>query len=210
MKLPSLSIFFEPVTLKLIDKIWNMINTLREPPGPYKVLDSTTSLEICDPNGQICIHRKYKKVRFLQNHVFAYLDQTYGEGELFADFQCSPGVVADRWRDGNRWWTLISLREIKNRDQTEEFQINRVIQDGFSEDDVHFHTNIEQVTQHLTIEVLFPKERLPRRILLIQQNKKHSTEAKSQLQDLPDKRQKLVWEIAKPQRFETYSIQWAW
>ena len=103
------------------------------------------------------------------------------------------------------------MREIKSRGQIDEFQINRVIQDGFIENDVHFHTNIEQVTQHLTIDIIFPAQRLPRRILLIEQNTKRTIEANPQhIQDLPDKRQKLIWEIVQPRRFEIYSVRWTW
>ena len=64
MKLPALSIFLEPTLLKLIDKIWDIVNTLREPPGLYKILDFKSSLEICDPLAKSAFTVNTKKYGF--------------------------------------------------------------------------------------------------------------------------------------------------
>lgn len=177
----------------------------------YTILDYHIQLDLKDSKGHRALYTKRMKVKFRQDNVFAYLDQAYGEGEIFADYKCSPGVPADRWRDGNRWWTLISLREIKSRGQGEEFFIERTIEDGFTESDVHLHTEITHPTQNLTINIIFPRKRSPRRIILIENNAKRTTELGGEyIQELPNNRQQLIWTTDKPRQFETYTIRWNW
>lgn len=64
--------------------------------GLYKVLEYEVQLELVDPQGEVAIYRKRQRVRFLQDNVFAILDQAWGDGDIFADYKCSPGVAVDQ------------------------------------------------------------------------------------------------------------------
>ena len=73
--------------------------------GIYRVLDHHVTLELRDPQGNQAIYRKVQSVRFLQDHVIAFYDTAWGDGELFANYRCSPGYPVDRFRKGNRTYT---------------------------------------------------------------------------------------------------------
>lgn len=84
----------------LITTIQNQFQRSR---GLYEVLSCEVTLSLVDVKGREAIYRKVQKVRFLQDHVIAYEDQAWGDGNLFADYKCSPGIPVDRYQDGNRW-----------------------------------------------------------------------------------------------------------
>lgn len=64
--------------------------------GLYEVLQYEATLEILDAYGERAVFRKHHRVKFLQDNVIAYEDYAWGDGDLFADYRCSPGVVVDR------------------------------------------------------------------------------------------------------------------
>ena len=43
----------------------------------------------------------------MQNNVIAFEDYAWGDGEIFTDYRCSPGVVVDKYQEGDRWSILI-------------------------------------------------------------------------------------------------------
>lgn len=97
----------------------------------YEVLDFEASLEICDIKGKTCIYRKQQKVKFLQDNIIAYQDQAFGEGNIFTDYECSPGTPVDHYLNGDIYYVLISLRETKNRGDVEDIYVKRTITNGF-------------------------------------------------------------------------------
>src|SRR5258707_1128686 len=106
--------------------------------GMYEVLGLDLRLELQDTKGHKAILYKTEKVRFLQDNIIAYQDKAWGDGKIFADYKCSPGVAVDRYRDGHCFRILISLRESKKRGDVEEFHIDRAIQNGFRKSDELF------------------------------------------------------------------------
>ena len=100
--------------------------------GMYEVLSYEARLELLDPTGRHAVYRKRQRVRFLQDHIIAYQDQAWGDGNPFAAYRCAPGKAVDRYREGHRWRVLISLRQTKNKGDVEEFFIEREIRDGFT------------------------------------------------------------------------------
>src|SRR5215212_5915172 len=109
------------VTLFITLILPHLPRLLRQLTGSYEVLDYETKLELLDPEGKLVRYTKHQKVKFLQDNVIAFQDQAWGDGEIFADYQCSPGYPVDRYRDGNKYHILISLRETKNRGDIETF-----------------------------------------------------------------------------------------
>jgi len=83
--------------------------------GIYEVLEHHTTLELQDPQGEVAVVERRQTVRFLQDNVEAISDHAWGDGELFAEYTCSPGVPVDFYKDGSRYTTLISLRQTMSR-----------------------------------------------------------------------------------------------
>lgn len=179
--------------------------------GMYEVLEYDTCLELRDVQGQEAVFFKRQRVRFLQNNIVAYQDQAWGDGEIFADYKCSPGVPVDRYRDGHRYTVLISLRGTKNRGDTEEFHIERTIKHGFTQNAENFQTEVNHTTRSLSISVIFPEARLPKSIMLTEQNSTRSIPLGPEHQwKLPDGRLKVQWSTDKPRLFEAYVMRWEW
>lgn len=179
--------------------------------GMYKVLSYTAELELKDAKGRTASLRKQQKVRFLQDNIIAYEDKAWGDSEIFADYQCSPGVAVDRYQEGHRYLILISLRETKQRDDTEEFHIERTIKNGFTKASEYFQTDIDHITQHFSISIIFPKNRLPKQVLLVEKNTTRTIPLGPEHQTtLPDGRYKVTWNTGKPRLFEAYILRWEW
>jgi hypothetical protein len=179
--------------------------------GMYAVLEHESRLELRDARGHKAVLYKRQKVRFLQDHIIAYQDQAWGDGEIFADYRCSPGVAVDRYREGHRYRVLISLRQTKHRGDIEEFRIERTIKGGFTKAVEDFQTEIDHRTRRLSMSVVFPRQRLPKRVMLIEQN---TTRTRVLGPDhrhmLPDGRQQVRWSTDKPRLFEGYILRWEW
>ena len=179
--------------------------------GMYEVLDLNVRLELQDTKGHKAVLYKTEKVRFLQDNIIAYQDKAWGDGEIFADYKCSPGVAVDRYKDGYRYRILISLRETKKRGEIEEFHIERAIRDGFTKPIESISTDVDHTTRKLALSVVFQKNRFPKDVILIEQNSTRTTTLGPQNTTLlPDGRQQVTWQTEKPMLFENYIMRWEW
>ncbi len=179
--------------------------------GMYEVLEYDAALELLDKKGRQAVYKKYQKVRFLQNNIIAYQDQAWGDGDIFAEYKCSPGVAVDRYREGHRWRILISLRETKQRGDIEEFHIERRMRNSFMTHTEEWQTEVAHVTQHLTVKLIFPAERPPKQVWLAEQNTGQTIELGPQhMQQLADGRYQVAWRTAQPKLFEAYILRWKW
>ncbi|MBZ0285026.1 MAG: hypothetical protein K8L97_30100 [Anaerolineae bacterium] len=212
--LPVIQQLFRGATMLLNTDVLRLLGDLRlsrffNRPGPYEVLEHRVTLELKDDKGKKAIYYKDQKVRFLQDNVIAYQDKAWGAGNIFADYKCSPGVVVDRYREGHRYRVLISLRESKKRGDLETFHIERTITDGFTRPEEDFQTDIDHRTHYLSICVIFPKNRLPQDVRLIEQNATRSRPLDHH-QVLADGRVQIIWETKHPQLYESYILAWHW
>jgi hypothetical protein len=179
--------------------------------GMYEILEYDSTLELVDPKGETAIFKRRERVKFLQDNVIAFQDRAWGDGEIFADYKCSPGIEVDRYQEGDRWNVLISLRETKSAGDVEDFYIERTVRSGFTKDEEWRQTEIRHRTRKLKLSIIFPKKRRCRRAVLMERNRNRTTELDPRyFTDLPDGRQVLTWEISKPRRFEIYTIKWKW
>ncbi len=179
--------------------------------GMYEVLDYHAQLEVVDPDGKQAIYHKRQTVRFLQDNIIAYQDQAWGDGEIFADYKCSPGVAVDTYREGHRFNILISLRATKHSGDVEAFRIDRTIRDGFVRPVEDFQIEIDHRTSRFAMSVVFPLERQPKKVTLIEQNSTRSMVLGPENRtDLADGRCEYIWSTAKPRVFEAYILRWEW
>ena len=179
--------------------------------GMYEILEFDSTLELADPKGETATFKRHQRVKFLQDNVIAFQDCAWGDGQIFADYKCSPGTEVDRYQEGDRWNVLISLRETKSAGDVDDFHIERTVKNGFTQNEEWRQTEIRHRTRHLRLAVIFPKERHCRRAVLIERNRNRTTVLdQGHFSNLPDGRQVLVWETRNPRRFEVYTIKWRW
>lgn len=179
--------------------------------GLYEVLEYESVLDLKDAKGRLALLSKSQQVRFLQNNIIAYQDQAWGDGDIFADYKCSPGKAVDRYREGHRYHILISLRQAKQRGDIEVFNISRKLRNGFAKSVEEWQTEINHPTKNLSVSVIFPRSRPPKRLYLIEQNQNRSIVLGPETRHrLPDGREKVTCRINSPQLFEAYILQWEW
>ena len=179
--------------------------------GIYEVLEYESTLELKDKSGKEASFRKRERVRYLQDNIIAYQDQAWGDGEILLNYKCSPGYPVDQYRPGHKTYILISLREIKNRGDLDEFIIKWNIRNGFLRKTELWETTVSHPTKHLKINIIFPKNRPPLNVTL-----NEGTHQKNQILDknyqnqLPDGRWLVSWGIKRPQKNKEYILKWSW
>jgi len=177
----------------------------------YEVLKYESTLELKDRGGKRATFKKREKVRYLQDNVIAYQDQAWGDGEILVNYRCTPGTPVDRYRSGHKTYILISRREVKNKGEVDEFNIEWSIRQGFLKRTGHWETHVMHRTRHLKINVIFPKSRPPRRTTLVESNRQRSHNlGKSAHVELPDGRWLVTWETHKPRLYENFILKWKW
>ena len=119
----------------------------------YEILDYDSVLELRDPRGEVGVFKRRQKVNFLQDNIIAYQDYAWGDGNILADYKCSPGVPLDQYQDGFRYNILISLRETKNRGDVVDFNIERTVTGGFTKPNEWRQVMLEHRTRRLRIAV---------------------------------------------------------
>ena len=179
--------------------------------GMYQILNYDTTLELVDTKGKTAIFKKRQRIKFLQDYISTFQDYAWGDGKIFANYNCSPGTVVDRYQEGDRWNILISLRETKNNGDIEEFYIKRTALNGFTQPAESLQTEIRHQTKHLKVTIIFPKSRRCQRAILLQRSRHQSLVlGPEHFTTLPDGRQRLSWETTKIKRFEIYTTKWHW
>jgi hypothetical protein len=177
----------------------------------YEVLRYQATLELLDPQGQVAVLHRDQTLRFLQNGVVGLYHQVWGEGDLFADYAVTPGVVGDRFRLGARHITLISLRQIKNRGDVVRLRIRRKILGGWTRGEEWLETQVNHRTRALQVTVRFPAARPPRQASLMAEAAGTSQELDRRhwRRDLQG-RVVLTWRKRHPPIGETYLLRWEW
>jgi hypothetical protein len=179
--------------------------------GMYRVLEYESALELVDSRGHSARFRKREKVQYLQDNIIAFQDQAWGDGKILVDYQCEPGIPVDQHRSGFKTHILISLREVKGKNDTDEFVINWKIKKGFLKNNGFWGTEISHDTDHVKTQVLFPKTRPPIRVTILEKNKQKTVPiGRDNIKQLPDGKWLVNWEKSKPTLHEQYIMSWVW
>ena len=197
----------------LLTWLWKMIRDITKKyskKGMYEVLDFQTKLTIHDPKGKSANLTKYEKVRFLQDNIIAYQDQAWGDGKIFMNYRCSPGVPVDTYRVGQKTYILISLRASKTKGEITEFNIQWKMKNGFLDPTGFWCTDISHSTSHIKIQVIFPKSRPPQKVVIVETNGQKEKSLEKGISLLPDKRSQITWEKYNPRLYEHYVMKWIW
>jgi hypothetical protein len=177
----------------------------------YEVLRFDATLELQDARGETAVLAREQQLRFLQDGVVGLYHQVWGAGELFADYEVQPGVVADRFRLGARHITLISLRQVKNRGDRLRLHIRRQIRKGWTEPEEWLQIAVDHQTRVLRVRLIFPKARPPQRAYLIEETTGAERELERRGWQVDRQgRTQIVWQKSKPPWGETYLLRWEW
>jgi hypothetical protein len=202
------------LALRNILDFWELAEELRSKlgyHGMYEVLDYEATLEMMDAQGEKAKLTRHEVIRFLQDNVVAIHDHAWGEGELFAEYHCQPGVPVDFYQDGSKHNILISLRETKNRGDVIHLWVERVIKNGFLQQDEWLETETDHWTEHLKLAVIFPQERPCQRATLTQRSRNETIALDGRhFFLLSDGRQQLTWETNHPKLNDLYTVKWHW
>jgi len=198
----------------LSDTLWNVIQRFSlnsHPTGIYEVLDYESTLEIHDPKGMRATFGKIKTVRYLQDNIIAFQDYAWGDGDILHNYRTNKGKPVDRYRSGFKTYILLSLREVRNRGDMDEFTIQWNIRRGFLTKDGYWATDVSQPTEHLKVRVIFPKSRPPHHLSIEESNRKRMRVLGRDAQkQLPDGRWLVTWEMSNPKLYELYVLRWIW
>jgi hypothetical protein len=189
---------------------WNLL-LVRFHKGLYEVLDYEATLELKDKRGKRACVRKYEKVRYLQNNIVTFQDQAWGDGKILINYRCSPGFPIDTYRSGFKNYILISLREVKNQGDVDEFNINWDIHQGFLRPTGFWASEISHYTDKIKMRVIFPETRPPLRATVLEKNSQRTlTLNKDAFLHLPDGKWQVTWEQNRPRLYEQYILSWQW
>jgi hypothetical protein len=179
--------------------------------GIYEVLEYESTLELLDKRGEKATFKKRERVRYLQDNIIAYQDQAWGDGDILLDYRCSPGIPVDQYRPGYTTYILISLREVKNRGDIDEFNIEWNIRNGFTRKNELWETSINHPTNKLKTNLIFPRNRPPIKLYVNDGNKnKQKYLDKNEKHQLPDGRWLISWEVNQPIKYKNYVLNWKW
>jgi hypothetical protein len=178
--------------------------------GLYEAIVDESEWDIHDASGAEAVLTRKRKLRFLQNGVFAIRDYAWGDGDVLADYQCSPGVRVDTYGAAGKKNIVISLRETKKRGDVETYLITRQMKDMFPAESEWVATEISLPTQTATISVRFPADRPPSGAWLRCSSDPDHVHATLPIQGSPDGRHRIEARVPKPRLRETYTIWWDW
>ncbi len=200
--------------LDMIAQAWQLVRKLSRglaDEGMYEVLEYESCLELKDRKGHKDQFTKREKVRYLQNNIIAYQDHAWGDGKILQNYQCTPGVVVDQYRPGQKTFLLISLREVKEHGDVDEFHIDWEIEKGFTRNHELWETDVRHRTQYMKVQVIFPKARPPRRVWLEEVLSRRKWNLVDDMKiELPDGRFQITWQTNQPRLNERYQLHWEW
>ena len=200
--------------IKIIGELWKISNKVMRGfaiEGMYETLEYESTLELHNSKGTKATFKKRKKIRYLQDNIIAYHDHAWGDGDILLNYRTTRGKQVDRYRSGYKTYILLSLREVKNRGDIDEFNIQWDIHNGFLTEDGYWSTDVSQRTKHIKVNIIFPKSRPPLRLVLEESNRKRTRELESESKKrLPDGRWRVTWETSKPRLYEVYVLRWIW
>lgn len=209
-----LSIWTDFPWIKKASQVWGIINKwIHNHPniGMYEVKEYESTLELKDTKGKLAFVSKNEKVAYLQDHIIAYQDQAWGDGKILQGYRCSPGYPVDFYRLGHKTQILISLRDVRNKGDSDVFKIQWKMKNGFLLKNGFWATEINHNTRRLKVNIIFPMNRPPRNVLLVEQDKQRSIElGNTAISQLPDERWLVYWEKSQPHLFESYILKWEW
>jgi hypothetical protein len=102
------------------------------------------------------------------------------------------------------------LRALKNKGDLAEFNSRWKMEGCFLRPTGFWGTDISHCTDHIKVQVVFPKSRPPKKVVLIETNKQKEKSLEKETTLLPDKCYQITWEKDNPRLYEQYILKWTW
>lgn len=170
--------------LEITAEVWKLTRNLWQgmtDEGIYEVLEHESRLEILDKKGRRARFLKRQRVKYRQNNIIAFQDHAWGDGKILIGYRCSPGVLVDQYRPGQKTFLLISLRDTKQRGDEDEFKLEWGIRDGFLRSRELWETEVRHKTRKMKVQTVFPKSRPPGRVWLEEGIRRKKTKLSNEL-----------------------------
>ena len=104
-----------------------------------------------------------------------------------------------------------NLTSRPKRGDVDHFHIEWETHNGYIREEEQWSMEVIQHTQNLSLEVVFPAERLPHRVIAIEQYRGRTKTVQLETNHtLADGRLKVVWYLKRPKYTARYSIRWQW
>lgn len=180
--------------------------------GLYTYVEADDEWDIQDDGGQLAINTKRRKIKYLQDEVFAIRDYAWGTGTIGpAKVKAGPGrAVRDYTRD-NRHHTIILLDGIRKRGNEDEFTIVREFKGSFVDPATEsVQLDVLHTTDVVRSKIVFPAGRPPTRAWVTR--KEGQVEVQDPLTPEPagGGRQQIAWSRERPPRYAVFTIGWTW
>lgn len=199
---------------EILGEIWNQGSKLfrgQANEGMYEVLEYESTLELVDEEGRKARFKKREKVKYLQDNIIAYQDQAWGDGKILIGYKCKPGKPVDHYTPGNKTFILISLQEVKQKGDIDEFNFQWGMKNCFTRPKEQWETEIRHKTKNLRINILFPKDRKPKKFSVEEGIRQRTQNVdKKTITKLPNGRWLVSWVNSKPKLYERYILKWEW
>jgi hypothetical protein len=181
--------------------------------GPYEVLDADIVWDIERVDGSAVVERKRFDVRFLQDNLICWIDYAFGDGELLAEYRCSPGKLVDviDVADGRKW-LVVSLGGMRNRGDRETLTTARLIKDGWTKDREWVSFEIIEPTRQYALTVRFPRGRPCSAAWLRRRGKRdeEKLDLERSVRWLDDGRSELKFAASRPALGDAVTVIWDW
>lgn len=70
-------------------------------------------------------------MRYRQDNIIAYKNYAWCDGEILRNYRTNLSKLVDRYRSGFKTYISLSLRQVKNREDIDEFNHQWDIRRGF-------------------------------------------------------------------------------
>ncbi len=179
--------------------------------GVYEVLRYECTVELRDAEGMQARVHKRETVRYLQDYVTTFQDQAWGSGQILLNYRCFPGTPVDQYQLGHNTHKLISLRETRNRGDSDQYDIEWRIRGGFLKSTGFWGTSINHRSRDVSVSIIFPASRPPSTGSLYERRSQRTTVlGPADRHMLPDGRHVLSWHVSRPRLYEDYILKWRW
>lgn len=178
----------------------------------YESLVHQETWEFLDTNGLVVVQSKKLELRFLQNNISAFPEFIWGDGDILAAYDCSPGKLVDDYRNDYRRTLIISLQEIKMRNDELTFTSTRQIHDGFTEGLEWLEVELYNKTQKFILNVIFPRDHQCTQVSLESKlgQIRRNININQEFRYLSDGRQQVAFEFDNLKKHELFTFRWKW
>jgi len=197
------------MALDLLESIQTYLRQ-KSPEGLYEILEYESKLELVDVHGRTARLTKRQRVKFLQDYVIAFQDYAWGEGNVLADYKCSPGFEADRYLEGIAGISSsrCARRNSAGMSRTCSSSENCATHSPRKRNGGKSKCRTARARQNSRSCSL--RSGIAEAVIIERTRKRATHLAASNFKILADGQQLLSWETIEPRRFETYTLKWTW